>query len=427
MYTVEDIAARSDCITVRYRRPRGGKRKDFYLVMNYLNGTEVRFVLAAELGKAGWRVLHAVIDDESDMAEEAARDFASLHWHIFPQRRDRYVLPPVVAVWDVEGLTVAACIPPEWGGRFLPCARQRQWFTFGDRLPDPGRALCWWPSPAVWDRWREAGRYLGRKRFSAPAVIPFFTFSQWVRRADVKRAFDEKREAMRQFEGGRYGEEFRGLHDEIVAEDIAEGYARYVRGVRTALAFLRKRGIPVRVVLGDTARAQEFFSENGCDPGDPASWGNAAAVFPEMPDCVVEEYNYSGPLGAAVGAGKLRAAVSGYSHWPNSPAVDFIGASIYSGNRHLIDIACWLNPIKVDSPAAFEKLYSTFRGELARRGVKDVVFSDTIFPFRVWPHNRELALLAPGDWFGKPKRKTGWNDPCPCGSGLKYKNCCGAL
>jgi hypothetical protein len=277
---MEDIADRSDCITVRYRRPRGGKRKDFYLVISYLNGTEVRFVLTAELGKAGWRVLHAVIDNENDMAEEAARDFASLHWHIFPQRCDGYVLPPVVAVWDVEGLTVAACVPPEWGGRSLPCARQRQWFTPGDRLPDPARALCWWPSPAVWYRWRETGRYLCRKRFSAPAVIPFFTFSQWVRRADVKRAFDEKREAMRQFEGGRCGEEFRGLHDEIVAEDIAEGYARYVRGVRTALAFLRKRGIPVRVVLGDAARAQEFFSENGCDPGGACILGKCGGRFP---------------------------------------------------------------------------------------------------------------------------------------------------
>lgn len=24
----------------------------------------------------------------------------------------------------------------------------------------------------------------------------------------------------------------------------------------------------------------------------------------------------------------------------------------------------------------------------------------------------------------KPKTKTGRNDPCPCGSGLKYKKCC---
>ncbi|MGB9801913.1 MAG: YecA family protein, partial [Arcobacter sp.] len=259
-----------------------------------------------------------------------------------------------------------------------------------------------------------------RKRFSAPVAIPFFTFSQWVRRADVKRAFDEKREAMRQFERGRYGEEFRGLHDEIVAEDMAGEYARYVRNVRTALAFLRKRGVPVRVVLGDAARA-------GCDPGDPASWGKAAAVFPEMPDCVVEEYNYSGPLGAAVGAGRLRAAVSGYSHWPNSPAVDFIGASVYSGNRRLVNVACWLNPVKVSDPASVRKAVDGFCSELARRGVKNITFSDTVFPLRVHPYSQELVLFAPGDWFEKPQEKAGWNDPCPCGSGLKYRDCCGVL
>ncbi|MCG2790966.1 MAG: SEC-C domain-containing protein, partial [Actinomycetia bacterium] len=26
---------------------------------------------------------------------------------------------------------------------------------------------------------------------------------------------------------------------------------------------------------------------------------------------------------------------------------------------------------------------------------------------------------------GKKKKKTGRNDPCPCGSGLKFKHCCG--
>jgi preprotein translocase subunit SecA len=25
----------------------------------------------------------------------------------------------------------------------------------------------------------------------------------------------------------------------------------------------------------------------------------------------------------------------------------------------------------------------------------------------------------------KPSERVGRNDPCPCGSGLKYKNCCG--
>ena len=50
---------------------------------------------------------------------------------------------------------------------------------------------------------------------------------------------------------------------------------------------------------------------------------------------------------------------------------------------------------------------------------------------RMAPQQRE-QLAKPvevaGDDKQKPKRtdkKPGRNDPCPCGSGLKYKNCCG--
>jgi hypothetical protein len=88
---------------------------------------------------------------------------------------------------------------------------------------------------------------------------------------------------------------------------------------------------------------------------------------------------------------------------------------------------CWLNPVKVSDSASAKKVFDGFCDELTCRGVKDITFSDTVFPLQVRPHNRELALLAPGDWFEKPKEKAEWNDPCPCGSGLKYKNCCGAL
>jgi len=36
----------------------------------------------------------------------------------------------------------------------------------------------------------------------------------------------------------------------------------------------------------------------------------------------------------------------------------------------------------------------------------------------------EGAIAQPiTEFSGKPKPKR--NDPCPCGSGLKYKNCCG--
>jgi len=47
-------------------------------------------------------------------------------------------------------------------------------------------------------------------------------------------------------------------------------------------------------------------------------------------------------------------------------------------------------------------------------------------------HPRALGFVSPPSPTGKPtpvrvRKKVGRNDPCPCGSGKKYKNCCGRL
>ena len=47
------------------------------------------------------------------------------------------------------------------------------------------------------------------------------------------------------------------------------------------------------------------------------------------------------------------------------------------------------------------------REELAKRGIKI-------------DEERIDSMLA-----GEKRKKIGRNDPCPCGSGKKYKNCCG--
>ncbi len=43
------------------------------------------------------------------------------------------------------------------------------------------------------------------------------------------------------------------------------------------------------------------------------------------------------------------------------------------------------------------------------------------------PSAEEAALLASGQPVVREGVKVGRNDPCPCGSGKKYKNCHGAL
>jgi predicted aspartyl protease len=53
----------------------------------------------------------------------------------------------------------------------------------------------------------------------------------------------------------------------------------------------------------------------------------------------------------------------------------------------------------------------------------------TTFSFR-WPSTKRIdfveeARKAEGPLPPRASRKVGRNDPCPCGSGKKYKNCCG--
>ena len=40
--------------------------------------------------------------------------------------------------------------------------------------------------------------------------------------------------------------------------------------------------------------------------------------------------------------------------------------------------------------------------------------------------NSKLNQVAPSNQIKRPAAKTGRNEPCPCGSGKKYKKCCGA-
>lgn len=420
-------------LAVRYRRPQGGKRREFDLCLRYLNGTEVCFTLSVERGKNGkWKVLQAVVDaGESAMGVEAVQDFAFLRWYIFPKKERGRVLPPVVALWDVSELTVAACLPPERGGKALPLAQQERWFS-GDpesEPPDPGRLLCWWPDPAAWEVSRKTAETL--KLVPANAVdVSFYTFSQWKQRADTKRELERLEALLRE---GTPDAELPDREDEriiaeIMADTLAEDYASYVRRVRTSLAFFKKRGIPVRVTLGDTARASEIFASEGLDPHNSAAWAQVSSAFPEMPDFVLEEYGSCGPLGVVRRAGDLKAAITCYSHWPDSPVMDMAAAAVCMGSQHLVNIACWLNPLKTGDSGAVEKAVDALCEELQRRGVKKIAMIDGVFPFEVCPCCGEMISRVPDEWTAPaPVRveKVGRNDPCPCGSGLKYKKCCG--
>lgn len=430
-----EIAERGNALVVRYCRPEGGPRREFGLRLRYLNGTTVSFTLLAERKKSGaWGVFKAVIDlEETEMPEEAAADFALLRWHVFPRKERGRVLPPIAALWDAGDLVVAACLPPERGGKPAPLAVQERWFSpaWEEDSPDPERLLCWWPDPAAWKIARQVAEAF--KIAPARAVdVAFFPFSQWRLRADVRTKTEEMRSLLQEAarEAGGDSEEDKELNRRILAKLVAEEYAAYVRRVRTQLACLKKRGVPARVVLGDVSLAERLFAERGLDPGDPASWAQAAATLPEMPDFVLEEHGGRGPLGAVAGPAKVRAAVSFHSHWPDSPCADMIAAGVFAGSRFLAGLMCWLNPLRSGDLAVTKGAVDALYEALLKRGVREIAAIDGVLPFEVCPDCGGLSFRMPDEWaksVSVRREKVGRNDPCPCGSGLKYKKCCGAL
>ena len=232
--------------------------------------------------------------------------------------------------------------------------------------------------------------------------VSFFTFSEWFARPDVQGAADRALE-----------------------------YVRYIRRVRTSLYFCRLCGLNARLRLGSVKKAEEAFARRGLDPARPSSWAAVAGEFETMPEFAVEEKAACGPLGVTVAKRETRAAVSMYSHLPDAgEGIDCVGATIQSGSRHLCDLLVWPNPLlSAAGTGAIEGAVDALYGELDRRGVRTVTVLEGVLPFEACPECGEMALRVPTEWLERSVRaaKVGRNDPCPCGSGLKYKKCCGRV
>jgi uncharacterized protein len=65
-------------------------------------------------------------------------------------------------------------------------------------------------------------------------------------------------------------------------------------------------------------------------------------------------------------------------------------------------------------------------GELREKLILGIAGAVTAIYRYFAPQRRMMAagLGAEGTAYRKAERKTGRNDPCPCGSGKKYKHCC---
>ncbi len=395
-----EVLEKEGCLVVRYRRRRGGKRREFALELPYVNDARIRLVLVAEEQDRALRPLEARVDlgETEAPAELVARDLAEIRWYVFPRERRDYVLPPVIALWEKGSFVVAACLPARYGAGLLPWQEQER----GSR--DPARGLCWWPDPKVWDA--PCGRY-------GSQTVSFFPFSEWLKKPGVWVALESAAEC-------KCGGDPQ-CHAERVAGLAADAYAGYLRSLRTALLRCHRENVPVRVALGSAERARRFLAEENLDPEDPASWARAASCFDEMPDFVPEVAWACGPLGVLVSGQKLKACISRVGCLPGYPQdPDLVGAAVFAGAQPLLDLACWLNPLR---PEAEKVAREALLAELERRGVEEVVFIEEPLPFQVSPDSGNLAFFFPE--VPRPERRVLPEDPCPCGSGLKHRDCCG--
>ena len=100
---------------------------------------------------------------------------------------------------------------------------------------------------------------------------------------------------------------------------------------------------------------------------------------------------------------------------------DGIGFRAYSGKNPVTEY-------QIEASHMFEELNHLIREDTVRRVYQTKV---QVTPERVQAAKPTEARLA-GDGPRQPRRvkasqKVGRNDPCPCGSGKKYKNCCGRV
>lgn len=69
--------------------------------------------------------------------------------------------------------------------------------------------------------------------------------------------------------------------------------------------------------------------------------------------------------------------------------------------------------------------YSENQDGISRELIDRLVGQESPRLSRMFSSRRAAALRQPGQVEIRETRRIGRNDPCPCGSGLKFKRCCG--
>ena len=86
----------------------------------------------------------------------------------------------------------------------------------------------------------------------------------------------------------------------------------------------------------------------------------------------------------------------------------------------------WLNPIRLLGADSPEEDRALIRTPEQREEVAAGIPESVAAIYRFWlPHRQAIQELELAKTYRREHPKVGRNDPCPCGSGKKFKKCCG--
>ncbi len=265
---------------------------------------------------------------------------------------------------------IAACLSEKYGEKFFTAKQQE---NLEKEVLNSDRLICWWPDPLIWESAKKFKESFNSLPFNEIAV-PFYTFKEYFKRPDIQAEMQKYWDELEEI--SESPQEFAVIGESIKADE----YAKYLRGLKTTLLFLKKNNIPFKLTLGNVERAEEFFKKENLDPFQLDSWITAAPIFEPMSDFLIEEQVLTGPSSIITGKEEIKACLSFLSHFPYvAPVPDAVGAVVYAGDKHVSSTVFWFNP--ATTIEIVNKAMEAALEELNKRGVEKIVMIEEIVPF----------------------------------------------
>ncbi len=219
-----------------------------------------------------------------------------------------------------------------------------------------------------------------RETRACPLIVDIFSLES----ADVERVFDDFiTEDLGRVLASVSGGKVAGLHQLIEDPQVNE----YVRdAAMQALVVLVAQGVLTREAV---IAYFQYLLREGLESEHPFVWAALVAVSTDLyPEELLEDIE-------------------------RAFAADLV-------EEMFVDLAWVMECMEPGKEQVLAKLKANER---------QTFIEDAIGDMEWWacfqPPKRRRRVVHPASAASKPQKKVGRNDPCPCGSGKKYKHCCG--